>query len=512
MSARDHDAIDGWDDGELSPVDLLLKQGSPEALAALRQRVAEDPLLAIEVAETVALVEQFRQVRIEPSPVFATRLHDVVRRAERRLQRREPTSTGRSWLWMAAAAGLTAGLLAWTDPLRLRGGADAPLGGLRSPASVAADASRALPRPSELAAAAEGGTEVLPTHVAAEFDAALQAMRRRLQLEAAPQLQNELEAGLRPAADPLSRWLDPRNALVELRIGHEWRARVEVREELLRRAGAMPGADARVQELADSIAAELDTRLAAGDAATDEVALAVRALIAAGAVGPERRAALRVGAQWLAERSATASGAELTTALGALVEVAAIEGLHTEVVVRQGRRFVEDVLRVDEDTWSRRLPELLTPRAATAALADAGRTLALLPGFGLPGDRCGLVRRLLLGQLRERYDAELGPEPLAGLLFGYADLLGEGERTELELQLRRWKPARLAPDFTTIHHLAWAIEPGRIGYTRLQGELRRLAVLPEPVGLGARSAFCMSLATGYAAFGIPEAQREGLGE
>lgn len=488
----------------LSPLDLLLKQGTPDELAAMRQRVGEDPLLAIEVAETVALLEQFRQVRVEPSPVFATRLHDIVLRAERRLERRRPTPLGRNLLWIAAAACLTAAMLAWTDPLRFR----------RAPDRVVAggDAPLALPRPAELAPVPEAASEPVPTHVAAEFDAALQAMRRRLQIEAAPRLQAELEAGLLPATDPLSRWLDPRNALVDLRIGHEWRARPEVREELLRRSGAMPGADARVQELADSIAGELGARLAADDTAVGDVALAVRSLIAAGAATPTRHAALVAGSRWLAERATAASGGDLATSLAALVEVAAVENLHADVVADQGGRFVDEMLRVDEDTWSRRLPELLTARAATSTLADAGRTLALLPGFGPSADRCALVRRLLLGQLRERYEAGRGPEALAGLLFGYADLVSEAERTELELQLRRWKPARLAPDFATIHHVAWAIEPGRIGYTRLQGELRRLAVLPEPAALGQRAAFCMSLATGYAAYGIPEAQRALLGE
>jgi hypothetical protein len=497
----------------MSPLDLLLKQGSPGELAAMRERVAAEPLLAIEVAETVALLEQLRQVRVEPSPVFATRLHDVVRRAELRLQRRAPAPFGRYLLLVAAAAGLTCMLLAWADPLHLRRSGDlaavdslsgnVPIGDSARGAAAVEPAS-----PGEPVVVAEP----VPTHVAAEFEAALQTMRRRLQIEAAPRLQAELEAGLQPAADPLSRWLDPRNALVELRIGHEWRARPEVREELLRRAGAMPGADQRVQELADSIAAGLAARLTAGTAGTTEVAQSLRALIAAGAVTPDRRSVMAQGAQWLVERASETSGNELAMALAALVEIAAIEGRYADVVVREGARFVDEMLRVDGDTWGRRLPELLTARASTAVVADAGRTLALLPGLGVGADRCALVRRLLLGQLRERLAVEQGPEALAGLLFGFADLLPDAERTEIEFQLRRWKPARLAPDFATIHHLAWAIEPGRIGYTRLQGELRRLAVLPEPTELAAMAGFCMSLATGYAAFGIPEAHRDSLGE
>ena len=50
-----------------SILDLVLKQGSAEQRAAFHQELGENPLLAMEVAETVALLEQFRLLTVEPS-------------------------------------------------------------------------------------------------------------------------------------------------------------------------------------------------------------------------------------------------------------------------------------------------------------------------------------------------------------------------------------------------------------------------------------------------------------
>ena len=107
---------DGAPDGRLQPIDLLLQQGSADELAALRQRVADDPLLALEVADTVALVESFRQVEVTPSARYAAGLQDLVRRAELRLSPRRSTPRARDLLWVAAAAVLTWGALAWAAP------------------------------------------------------------------------------------------------------------------------------------------------------------------------------------------------------------------------------------------------------------------------------------------------------------------------------------------------------------------------------------------------------------
>ena len=42
--------------------------------------------------------------------------------------------------------------------------------------------------------------------------------------------------------------------------------------------------------------------------------------------------------------------------------------------------------------------------------------------------------------------------------------------------------------------------PGSRGHTRIQRELRQLAVMPAPTALQDRAAFCLCLATNYAGF------------
>lgn len=514
----------GRDDGAgavgLQPIDLLLQQGAPDELAALRQRVADDPLLALEVADTVALVEAFRQVEMTPSARYAAGLQDLVRRAELRLSPRRSTPRVRDLLWVAAAAVLTWGALAWAAP-----GAHRAAAGPEWPAGLVAAAAGIAPVVAPVAPAQEPAVDVVSaprTYLAQELDHSLQQMRRRLEIEPTPRLRAEFDSALQVTADPLSGWLDPHNALVALRLDHELRADALVREQALRRAGAMEGADGRVQQLADGIAASLSAALssslgagagpsAAATATVPEVALAVRALLAAGAV-PARDAALVAGTDWLAARLSAASGPDLVAGLGALVEVAAAAGHHFALVAQLGDRLLDEVLRVDQDTWGRRLPELLSAGIPVATLAEAGRAVALLPGFGCEPSRCALLRRLLLGEVRERAAVDRGPEALAGLLYGFGDLLPEAERLDIERQLRRWKPARLAPDFVTVHHLAWGIEPGCIGFTRLQGELRWLAVVPAPATIGGQASLCLSLAASHAAFGLGSMRQSTAGE
>jgi hypothetical protein len=231
------------------------------------------------------------------------------------------------------------------------------------------------------------------------------------------------------------------------------------------------------------------------------VALAMRALIAAGAVDDQRLAALELGGDWLAAQLPRATGPTLVTGLAPLVELAAVTGRYGELVAEHGRRLVDEVLRTDADNWGRWRPELLAGRVPAAVMADAARLLRWLPGVGVDAARCHLVRQLVLGRLRERRDAgDDGPELLAAMLYGGADLLGAAERDEVERQLRRWTPLRLAPDYVTVHQLTWGFEPGRLGFTRLQRELRRLAVLPDPGAMGPRAAYCLCLATQYAAW------------
>lgn len=465
-------------------IDLLLAQGDPAALAAHRQRVANEPEAMLEFADTVALVGRLRELRVEPGPRFAGKLADVVRRAERRLVPATPLGAGAVGCGLAAAV-LGFLLLRWWDPC----GPDP------APAAIAA---LSLP-PSPAIGVEPPPVEVVDARVAA-WQADVATMRKRLELEASPRVREEFEAGL-AEPDGLARWLDPRNALVLMRLDHELRAQAELRQEALRRQGGLPAMDGRAQQLAAAIGEQLPVALRGAEADVAGVALAVRALIASGPGGDDRAAALHAGVAWLVAKVTATSGAELVAALGGLLEAAAVTDDHHDVVRLHGERLLAEVLRPDAETWARRLPALLGRAVPAAVLGDAGRLLARLPGVGVDAGRCGLVRRLLLGELRGRRDrGDDGPEVVAALLYGNRDLLPPAERDALELQLQRWRLARLAPDYVTVQQLAWALEPGRRGHARLQAGLRQLAVDPDPQTLSARAAFCLCLATGYAAF------------
>ena len=510
-------------DARLTVEELLLGEGEPAAREALRREIADDPLRTLELAETVALFEGFGQLRTEPSARFACRLHDVVGRAERAAPRPAPRRL-RDATWLAAAAAVWFAVLWAWDPLdachrapRASGiettvPGQAPGAGplADGDAGADADADREAGVGQESAASDALAIDAPaplrePEEVA--WEQAVESMRLRLGLEGSRHLGEAFEDALRGSGDPLTAWIDPRNALASLRAGHERRQSPELRRAALRHQGGIVAADARVQELAGLLAADL--RLLRGglvQADLPAVALAVRALIAAGSIDAARADALAAGGEWLAVRIADCSDARLVTALAALVEFAAVYGERGDVVARHGKRLVDDVLRADPETWGRRRPELLTATIAAATVGDAARTLSLLPAFGVDASRCRIVRQLLLGSLRERRAAgDDGPELLAAMLYGGGDLLSDGERAEVERQLRRWTPLRLAPDFVTVQQLAWGYEPGRLGHARLQLELRRLAVLRDPGQLAPRAAYCLCLATGYAAWPVGDA-------
>lgn len=486
---------------ELLPLDLCLGEGSAAERAALRQRVSDDPALALAMAETVTLLEGFRQLRVEPGPHLHCKLAFVIRRAERRIALPVVSSTARNIGWTVAAAAVVLAALCLFDPL-----------GHLTLKARSAGAPRSVDRMA-LGGATDTAAMVSPEQAPAvnvrqaddlAWESTIERMRQRLGMENSNRLSEALESGLAAAGDPLARWLDPRNALALLRVEHEQRNDTDIRTATLLRQGGMVAVDLRAQHIADQIAEQLTEQLTADtDALSPEaVALAVRALIAVGASSSERTRALLRGSEWLAARLPRATGTELVLTLAPLVEVAAVTDQHVALVRAHGERLLAEVLHADEDTWGRRRPELLAGHVPLAAMADAGRLLRWLPGFGVDAQRCGLVRELLLGQLRERRDAggEDGPELLAAMVFGSGDMLPASEHDDIDRQLRRWSLPHLAPDFVTAHQLAWSLEPGQLGFTRRQRELRRLAVLGEPAGMGARAAFCLCLATNYAAW------------
>ncbi|MBL8732515.1 MAG: hypothetical protein JNN13_09120 [Planctomycetes bacterium] len=499
----------GWVEPQVQPVDLLLGQcqGSEAEAEALRRRIAAQPRLALEVAETVGLLEQFRTLQCEPGPRFASKLAEVVARARRSQLPRRLRLLPNLLVAAAAAVVTFAALVVWQ-----------PLG---NRAHRLADDPRAevLPAGGVLAGGVlaevpgrhdhEGGGEPEASWANSPRPAAdarwlsnLDALRRRLDIEASPRLRDAFEHGLAAQADGLQRWLDPRNAMMLRRLDHELRASAELRRQVLARQGGLPAVDDRVQELADGLAAEVMAQLGDpwAEPQVEPVAGAVRAVLAAGPTPMREHAVARAGS-WLAERLPQLHGSALVLGLAALSELAATTDAHVELVTEHGRRLLDSLLTADADNWSRRRPELLGGSVAAGVVGEAARLLARLPGFGLDATQCDVARRLLIGQLRERRDrGDDGPEVVAALLFGGAGLFEKGERGWNVLQLQRWEPVRLVPDYGTVQQIAWSVEPGQYGFTRLQRQLRQLALLPAPATMRDRASFCLCLATDYAAF------------
>ena len=479
---------------DFEPIDLLLEQGSEDELAAMRRAVASDPMLALDLADTVEFVEAMRGLETEASPAFAGKLQDVALQADR-FCRHHYEAPRRRWqmpVVFATAAAAAFWLLCWLD--------------------VEARLSPPPRRPHvEVAAlAARPASTSAPAPLVVEPEELLwqenvRQIQRRLEVEDSAHLRDAFARGLRAETGGLGKWLDPANSLTMLRLGHELRASAVARADALRSHGALPEVDRRVQALAAGIAAELASRpLPAGEASLqanlDEVAWGMRALIGSGHGGAP---ALERGGDWLVRALPAVHDERLVVALSGLVELAAVSGQHFDAVAEHGRRLVDDVLVAGEDRWRRRRPALLSGSVAPLTLGEAGRVVSRLPAFGVDPDRCTLVRSLILGRLREQRAGDQDrPEVLAAMTYGFADLLDAkaNERDRLTWALQRWKPARLAPDYATVQQMAWSLSPGTRGFTRMQRELRQLAVLPAPTGLLEQAAFSLCLATSYAGF------------
>lgn len=483
----------------LTPLELALGRGDAASQAETRASIAGDPEAALAMADAVMLVQQLRLLRTTPSQRYDRLLDGLVQRAEARV-----APVQRSWRHLAlaaAAAVLAFAGLRWWDPLRCEGGN--PGQGLR----VAAVPPRALPaEPLAAVPVVQELDDVL-------FADAVDCMRRHLEGMPTPYLRDALERGLR-AAEHLDRWLEPRNLLARARVAHARRAEPLVRQGELARRGGLVDADHRAQQVADRVATLLQRALAAGQPLeVGPVSDAVQALVAAGPGGPARAEALAAGADWLAEGLPRWSGARLAVALAGLVDAAAASDRHVAVVAVHGRRLVDEVLQRDGQNWERSLPELVGTNVPSGVLGTCAALLRRLPGFDVDAHRAGIVRQLVLGQLRSRrVPGRERPEVLAALLYGCRDQLDEAERDELELQVLRWKPVRLAPDFATVRQQIWGLEPGRRGFTRLQTERRGLAVLATPDELAAAAGFCLGLCADFAAFPADASTGLGVGD
>lgn len=483
----------------LTPLELALGRGDAASQANARASIAGDPEAALAMADAVMLVQQLRELRTTPSPRYDRMLDGLVQRAAARV-----APVPRPWrrlLYAAAAAVLAFAGLRWWDPLRCE----------RADPGHGVWFAAVPPR-------APSGEPLAVVPVVQELDDVLFAdtvdcMRRHLEGMPTPYLRDALEQGLR-AARHLDRWLEPRNLLARAQVAHARRAEPLVRQGELARRGGLVDADHRAQQVADQVATLLQRALATGQPLeVGSVSDAVQALVAAGPGGPARGAALAAGADWLAEGLPHWSGARLAVALAGLVEAAAASDRHVAVTALHGRRLVDEVLQRDGQNWERSLPELVGSNVPSGVLGECAALLRRLPGFEVDAHRAGIVRQLVLGQLRSR--RVLGrerPEVLAALLYGCRDLLDEAERDELELQVLRWKPVRLAPDFATVRQQVWGFEPGRRGFTRLQAERRGLAVLATPAELAAAAGLCLGLCADFAAFPADASPGLGVGD
>lgn len=491
-----------------SPLDLVLGQGSPAELDAMRARMDEDPLVALEVAEERQFVEALRELRTEPGAHFACKMADVVARAGKRQLVRTPAPVQVAGvrpmhlgLGAAAAAALFAALV-WFDPLRLRSASD--------PASDSIMAAAEKPVSPELCAVVDPERES-----ASGADRAVAGVvrggdeRRRAAIEnfgpgLGPQLRRAFD---RYAADEtaigMSAWLSSRNELAMLQIDFELRESAELRRRALRLRGNLPDVDDRVQELARLVGGQLAAmQRAAADGADagDAMALAyaVRALLASGAVRGDDES-LQWAAGELAAQLPTLTGGPLASTLAALAEVAAVRGQFHREVEQHGRRLLAEVVTVDGETWTRRRPSLLSATTSPGQIADAGRFLAIGSAFGLAAADVRLVRLLMAAHLQERRDQRTEtPDLLVALCYGFGDLLGTEERRDIERRLHTWRPVLFAPDYVALQQLAWSRSADVPGFARFQLELRRVAAMPTPEAMLDRAALLLCLATDFA--------------
>ena len=454
-------------------VELAIGQGRTQDLEALRQQVADDPMAAIDFSEVRDVIERMRALTVQPSEAWTKRVVALQARATERYQARRPAPI-LPWLLASAAAAVIFALLSAADPLQLR---------QRNPLSHTPPP---IPRVPEVVPAPYR-PEAMTSTMALAFDAT-KRMEPDSLLSAA--WQRYQEAGVEQR---LSEWLSPRNAIAVLRIDHELRVTADQRRAVLRDRGLFDAVEDRVQQLADIISVAL---LASDDADPYALALCLRALVAAGG---DRRDVVATATRRLEASLPRLEGGLLAMALCALGEVAATTAAaRLDLLAAHGSRWVESVLDVSDEVWSRRRPRMLQAVEPAANLAAAGRFLRFAPAFGIDGSQAMVVRLLLLAQLHERRSfRNETPEVPTALVYGFEDLIDGSERDELERLLRRWRPDGLVPDYLALQQLAATRQPQHLGYARWQLELRRVCAVRTPDLLADQAALCLCLASSF---------------
>ncbi len=457
------------EDGPVTWIDLALGQGLQKDLQPLRDRMATDPVAAVEFAETRDLVERFRELGCEPSAGFASRMQKLSEGTRRRGGPAQRRMLPRGWPLAAAAAWIGFALLAATDPLGLRRVIGLPVRGDTQDEPV-------------LAAPQPFPTPPMPSTIAKAMDATQRFA------PGSPLTDAWTRFSEAPVAGHLTEWVAPENAVSYLRLDRELRDTAELRRRALRDDALVASLSGR----ANCLAAEVAKQSAASDLPLRDLALALRALLGAGSQfdGSARSIVdrLQAGLPKL-------DGGDLAMALCALAEAAGANGRVDGALLRvHGDRLIAGVLVVGDEVWGRRRPRMLQAAEPAANLAAAGRFLRMAAAFGVDPTQARAVRLLMLGHLEERRLGKVEtPDVPTAMAYGFQDLLSPAALAAVERSLRRWRPEALAPDYLSLQMFAATRRPDLLGFARWQLELRRVAALADPATLHGRAALSRCL-------------------
>jgi hypothetical protein len=275
-----------------------------------------------------------------------------------------------------------------------------------------------------------------------------------------------------------------------------------VRKSLLTNGGETWLVDERVTDLAQEIADRIETRIATGVADTRELALTVRALVAAGSTlesGPYRQQLCAAG-NALAERLSSLRESDLAIGLSALTDIATIhEGRAADLLGQHLHRLVDSILH----STFRQACELLSWSADLDALAEAGCVLRTAAAFGVPADAAYHARLLVLAHLQARAERLPGDRPdlAATVLYGFSDLV---DRESWERRLAMVRARDFLPDGAAVMRFVWSRSDHAFGWCDLQRELRLLATERSPEQLADLAGLLLALSVNCAGPAFPD--------
>ena len=302
---------------ELQVLELLLGEGTEEQRTRLRGRVAEEPALAIELAETTDILESCRGLTVEPTGRVEQMMAIRVRLHQRQLHRRPPNPAALP-LWgrlvgVAAVAALALVSLLLLPGVRRPGGSMERelMASAWAPTTSPAELPRNPGFPNPRGAA--------PNR---DFRAEPDPVRRILPVEA-PRFKTAFGRFSSLAVpDAFDAVVSAHDGLELLRVEFSHRSTPQQRRNAIAATGGNPDVDDRVQDLALEVARMINQELDRHEAGVLETSLAMRALFASGSdtqVGRLRNTVRRC-ALWMEARLDGLSGGELASALIALSE------------------------------------------------------------------------------------------------------------------------------------------------------------------------------------------------